>query len=270
MSIQAIKELRERTHLGMTECKSALDEAQGDVEKAVEILQKRGSLKKADSLRETREGLVRALVVDGVGKIAELNCETDFAAKSELFSVYMNKVLTSPEKTGISFESLLEEGNFLAKQLGEGTRLRKFDFLKLDNSVIAAYNHHSGKIAVLLGIVVDSSSPELLEFADELAMQIAANNPLSLDRSSMSDEIAHKQLDLFESQAKDQFAGKPQQMIEKIINGKMDKWYQENCLMEQESIVHPKQKISVLADSLQKKLNIKFSVSKFVRYELGA
>lgn len=273
--MQAIRELRERTHLGMSECKLALDEAQGDVEKAVEILQKKGSLKKADPLLVPREGIVRAMVVDGVGKIAELNCQTDFAAKSELFSTYLNKILTSPEKTGLSLDQLMEEGKLLSKQLGEKTVLKRYDFLPtgvysgITQSVCSAYSHHSGKIAVLVTANVEiehAGNQKIASFLDDVAMQIAANKPLGLDRNAIAVmAAAEKQAELFKDQVKD----KPAPMQEKIIKGKLDKWMQEIVLLEQESILQAKTTVTKMMEAVQKEVGSKFELANFIRYELG-
>lgn len=265
--MQAIRELRERTHLGMSECKSALDEARGDVEKAVEILQKRGSLKKADPLLVPREGVVKAAVVDGVGKIVELNCQTDFAAKSDLFYNHINRILTSPEKTGLSIDQLIEEGELLSKQLGEKTILKRFDFI--NQGVCSAYSHHSGKIAVLLSAKVEpehASNQKILSFLDDVTMQIAANKPLGLDRSAPAVVVAaEKQADLFKDQVKD----KPAQMQEKIVKGKLDKWMQDMVLLEQESIIQAKITVAKLMETVQKEVGSKFELANFIRYELG-
>lgn len=281
--MELLRILRQRTHLGIFECKSALDEAQGDVEKAVEILQKRGSLKKADPLLVPREGIVKAAVYNGVGRIAELNCQTDFAAKSELFTSFMDKILKSDlDRKDLldSYFTKREDGQFLCKQLGEKVVLKRYDLLWVDSlsaqvsptlthSICRSYSHHSGKIAVLIAAMVEEAhvaNDKIVTFLDELAMQIAANKPLGLDRNAIAvQQAAEKQAELFKDQVKD----KPAPMQERIVKGKMDKWMQEIVLLEQESIIHAKITITKLMENLRKEIGSEFVVTNFIRYELG-
>lgn len=276
--MQAIRELRERTHLGMSECKAALDEAQGDVDKAVEILQKKGSLKKADPLLVPREGIVRAAVYDGIGRIAELNCQTDFAAKSELFTSCMDKMLRSDlDRKDLmdSYFTKKEDGQLLCKQLGEKVVLKRYEVLHtglysgVTQSIARCYTHHSGKIAVLVTANVEAEhadNQKIASFVDDVAMQIAANKPLGLDRNSVSvTQAAEKQAELFKDQVKD----KPVPMQEKIVKGKLDKWMQEVVLLEQESILQAKTTVAKMMEAVQKEVGSKFELANFIRYELG-
>lgn len=274
--IELIKELRARTSLGMTACKKALEEAGGDIDKAIEILQKQG-LKKVDDLIIPLEGQVRASIVhEGSetdefrtlhGILLELNCQTDFGARSELFEEAIEDLgwlrLSKEEK-----ETIL---NTLAKQLGEKVVLRREHSVTLPKGtgLFVEYNHHSGNIAVLLPVFIspDASGEafdKVDQFAQEVAMHIAASKPLGLKRESIDVELVAKKLASFQEEVKD----KKPEMQGKIVDGKMNKWYAEVVLLEQESVVHPKKTIGSLIEALKKEVG-EFSLGNFVRWERG-
>lgn len=263
--LEAIKELRARTHLGMTACKQALETCAGDVEKAIEHLQKQGTIRRAEELAEAKEGIVLAQSDEqsGLGCIIEVNCQTDFAARSDLFKEFARTaigtlVIEEGKAHGVKYEDSLV---LCSKQLGESVIVKRREMLA--GKTVRAYNHHSGKIAVLLAAECQQETPETLEFLDECAMQIAANNPLGLNREDIASEEATQRAIFAE-----QVPLKAEKMKDKIVQGKVDKWYQDVVLIDQESIVHSKKTISQLKNELEVKTGAIHLVS-FIRYELG-
>lgn len=262
--LEAIKELRARTHLGMTTCKKALEVCSGDIDQAIEYLQKQGTIKRAEEVVEAKEGMVFCKSDGSIGLIAEVNCQTDFAARSEVFRKAVDHQVTAcfcePDYT------------LLSKQLGETVSLKRNDVLQQEAESlirdgftypVRSYNHHSGKIAVLLLARVQQETPEVLEFLDECAMQIAANNPLGLNREDVAGEET-KQRAIFAEQV----PPKAEKMKEKIIQGKMEKWFSDVILSDQESIVHSGKTISQLKADLEVKFG-GINLISFIRYELG-
>lgn len=272
--IELIKELRARTHLGMTECKKALEEFSGDIEKAIEALQKRG-LKKVDDLVLATEGVVKAAVIrdhltlNGYGLITEINCQTDFGARSEVFQKFVDEYLKDPNFTPRMLEPHI---NMVSNQLGEKVVIRRsFCFEPGENCLITVYNHLGGKIAVLMESAVvpeRHNDPRVLALLDNIAMQIAANKPLAVDRKSLPSDVVQKKTALYEDEVK----FKPEQVKAKILDGKMSKWYSEVVLLEQDAIFIPDggpkgQTVQKEIDKLG--LNGLVKINRFVRYERG-
>lgn len=272
-TVELIKELRARTHLGLTECKKALEESGGDLEKAIEALQKKG-LKKIDDLILPTEGVVQASVVTTdpnhppYGFIVEVNCQTDFGARSELFKAFVNDLGSQPDLYGNSGERL----KLLSNQLGEKVVVRRAGFVKhADNSVLTVYNHLGGKIAVLMESSVipgKEKDPTVLTLLDNVAMQIAANKPLSVDRSSLPVDLVQKKTAFYEDEVK----FKPEQVRAKILDGKMSKWYSEVALLEQDAIFigdnGPKGQ-TVQKEIERSGLSGLVVIKSFIRYERG-
>ena len=275
MTMEAIKELRARTNLGMTDCKKALAEASGNIDAAIEILQKKG-LRKVDDLIIPLEGAVQAwpslthafdadnLPVEGY--MVEVNCQTDFGARSQPFQEAMVDHFSKP----MSDEETAEILKNLSKQLGEKVVLRRSQKMVLLPKAgwISSYNHQGGNIAVLLSAFmtpnVGPAAAKAFNFTNELAMHIAAMKPLGLRRESIMHDVVEKKRAFFADEVKD----KKPEFQEKIIAGKMDKWFAEVALMEQESIMHPKRTVQSLFNELQKEIG-EFSLGSFIRYERG-
>lgn len=268
-----LKELRARTHLGMTECKKALEVCDGNIERALEYLQKQG-LKKVDDLLIPLEGVAYANIGQknglAFGHIIELNCQTDFGARSELFQNTLGFLTCSLDINEIIKQ---EAVNTLSKQLGEKILLRRDEILELTNEreFITAYNHLNGKIAVLLQVSIfpgREKESKVLDLLDNITMQIAATKPLSVDRGSLPENLVQKKIAFYEEEVK----FKPADIRRKILDGKMEKWYSDIVLLEQEAIFigyeGPKgQTIQKEIDKLG--LNGLLNIKKFVRYELG-
>lgn len=282
MSITAsdISKLRVQTGAGMMDCKKALEEAQGDMEKAGEILRKKGivkAAKRADKI--AAEGLTNVLVDGNYGVVLELNSETDFVAKNDAFKKFVSDIaeqvlenhpanleglLTSKMADGRSVE---EHVNNLVVSIGEKINVRRFAFAKKsDGGAFGAYIHMGGKISTLVVLAGTTDS----ELAREVAMHTAAANPRYVRREEVPAEVVEKEKEIYSEQLKAQGhrqggASKPQNIIENILKGKVDKFYSEVCLLEQ-PFVKDEEK------TVQKFLSEKgagITVSKMFRFELG-
>jgi elongation factor Ts len=289
INAQSIKELRERTQAGMSDCKSALTEAEGDMEKAVEIILKKGlakSAKRAGAVAS--EGEVRANV-DKHGHratIVEVNIQTDFSARSDEFRKFCGDVLAAAEKAphgadlaGEHFEgkSLADTAAALTAKIGEKIHIRRWARVEVPSGkhgLAHAYVHMGGKIGVVLALETETEgaakNADVVKFADDTAMQIAAMNPLVLHRSEIKAEQVDKQKEIFTAQLKEdpKTAAKEAQWP-KMIEGKVNKWFSEISLLEQESVVTPGNTIAKLLDAASKAAGAKVTLTRFVRYERG-
>ncbi len=287
VSIQAIKELRERTSAGMSDCKKALVEAAGDMDKAVEVILKKGQAKSAKRAgKVTAEGEVRVEVFDGgrAAVVAEVNIETDFSARNDRFKSFVDTALNAAKEAsvGASFGELTADGKSLddhASELtaiiGEKVTLRRYDKLAIgENShgFCHAYVHMGGKIGV--AVQVETETPEaaaheaVQTFADETAMQIAAMAPAALRREDIEESLVAKQREIYEAQLREDPKPKPEAIWPKIIEGKVDKWFAEVALLEQESAQH-KKKIDELRKEAGQLAGAPIALTRFVRFELG-
>lgn len=290
ISAQAIKELRERTQAGMSDCKSALVEAEGDMEKAVEIILKKGlakSAKKAGAVAS--EGEVRAAVSADkrAATIVEVNIQTDFSARSDEFRAFVGEVLAAAEKAPAgadlsaqalaSGKTVADAAAALTGKIGEKITARRWDRVEIasgKHGLAHAYVHMGGKIAVVLALETENeaaaSHAEVAKFADDTAMQIAAMKPEVLTRGEVSADAIAKQKDIFEAQLKEdpKTAAKEAQWP-KMIEGKLNKWYGEITLLEQESVVTPGNTIEKLREAASKAAGGKVTLTRFVRYERG-
>lgn len=293
INAQAIKELRERTQAGMSDCKGALTEADGDMEKAVEIILKKGLAKSAKRAGATAsEGEVRASVSANrrTATIVEVNIQTDFAARNEAFTKFVGNVLAAAEnapenadlgEVQIGEQAIADAANDLTARIGEKVVARRWDRLSIPtgkSGVTHAYVHLGGKIGVLVAVETETPAiaehPEVLKFVDETAMQIAAMGPLVLRRDEVSDELKAKQKEIFEGQLREDPKPKPEAAWPKIIEGKFNKWYSEIALLEQESVEAASrgmggQTIEKLREAASKAAGGAVTIARFVRYERG-
>jgi elongation factor Ts len=286
-SMQQIKELRERTAAGMSDCKKALEEAGGDMDKAVEIILKKGQAKSAKRAgKVASEGEVRASVLDGERRavVVEVNIETDFSARNERFKALCDKALKAAEgaAAGSELDKLVFEGKTLAEHasevtavIGEKITLRRFAQVEVPrgkSGFCQSYVHMGGKIGVILAVAADSDATAKHEaartFAEETAMQIAAMNPMVLERSQLDQATLDKQREIFEAQLREDPKPKPEAMWPKIIDGKIAAWCKEVVLLDQESAQH-KKAISELGKEAGKAAGGSVELLAFVRYELG-
>ncbi len=288
IDVKAIKELRERTQAGMGDCKNALTEADGDIEKAVEIILKKGlakSAKRAGAI--AAEGEVRASVAadNRAATIVEVNIQTDFAARNEQFREFVGQVLTIAEKAPVG-QSLDEQplgdktvgetAIELGARLGEKIAARRWDRLAIpfgSQGLCHAYVHMGGKIGVVLAIEAESAEaaehPDVRKLADDTAMHIAAMNPLALVREDIDEQLVAKQRDIFEGQLREEPKPKPEKIWPQIIEGKLRKWFAEVVLLDQESVVTPGKKFSELFKEVSQTATASVQLRAFLRYEKG-
>jgi len=248
---QDVKTLREMTNVGMMDCKKALTETNGDMDKAVEWLREKGLAKAAKKAgRIAAEGMAYAKVCTecGVGAVVEINCETDFCAKSELFVAFVhdvcdailaNKPATVEELMGCKYPgselTVAETMPEKVMSIGENLQIRRFHIFDANTTV--AYVHAGGKIGVLVNLAVEGGI-DATEIGKDVAMQIAALNPRFWDKSDVTEDVLaeEKKIALALMDQDPKMASKPQQVKEKIIDGKMNKFYEENCLLQQEFV----------------------------------
>ena len=264
MSISAsdVKNLREKTGLGMMECKKALEEAKGDAELAIINLRKNSALKaEKKSSRTAVEGVILSSTENSKNSIlVEINCETDFVAKDESFLKFTEEVMeTCINSSGESLESLLsssleEKRQNLVQKIGENIVIRrKFN---ISASFVYSYIHGNKKIGVLLSLEKDNE-----DLGKDLAMHIAASSPLAINSEDISKDVVEKEKEIIEAQVSD--SDKPQEIIEKMISGRLNKFLSEVSLVDQPFVKDPSIKISELLK------NNDNSVLDFIRYEVG-
>ncbi|MSO13890.1 translation elongation factor Ts [Rickettsiales endosymbiont of Trichoplax sp. H2] len=286
MSISAslIKELRNKTGAGMLDCKKALLETNSNIDDAVAWLRKKGLAsagKKAG--RETSEGVI-AINIDGNNAtIIELNSETDFVGKNEKFLNLAKKVVKSAhDYEGVEVEKFLESGNhdstpineLIAEHIsiiGENISLKKINKIGVSKGKIIPYMHNKladniGKIGVVVALEGDVND-EIEEFGRQLAMHIAASKPMALNVESLDKDVVEKEKDILRDQALQ--SGKPANVVEKMIEGRIRKFLEEIVLLEQAFVIDGKTKINKVIEDLKSKNNCDFNISGYLRYEIG-
>ncbi|MBR4869445.1 MAG: elongation factor Ts [Oscillospiraceae bacterium] len=276
-----VKTLREMTGVGMMDCKKALTASDGDMDKAVEFLREKGlaaAAKKAG--RIAAEGMAFAGVVDGVGVVVEVNAESDFVAKNEKFVEFVNGVaavvakekpadldalMAAPYGNG---RNVLEEQNDMVLVIGENIKVRRFAFFTEGTSV--AYIHAGGKIGVLVNLAVEGGI-DATEAGKDVAMQIAALNPRFWDKSMVTEEILaeEKKIMLAQMDNDPKMASKPAAVKEKIVEGKMNKFYSENCLLQQDFVKDGEVTVEKYLANAGKALGGSISFLNAVRFEKG-
>lgn len=273
ITAQAVKDLREKTGCGMMECKKALTETGGDMEKAIEFLRERGmqvAEKKAG--RIASEGLVYALEENGVGVLLEVNAETDFVAKNAEFVDFVKntaKIIADQNPADVEAlkalsyetETVAEKLTALIAKIGENMNIRRFS--RLEGNV-CSYIHGGGRIGVMV-VAEGALEGESYEAARDVAMQVAAINPAYLSKETVPIEDLEKEKRIITAQIKEdpKNASKPDQIIEKMLGGKINKFYDQNCLLQQEFVKDSSMKVEAYLASKGVK------VIDFVRYEKG-
>jgi len=280
ISVQLIKELREKTGAGFTDCKNALEAAGGDLEAALEYLRQRGAVvaaKRAD--RVAREGVVlAATTADGKKAVLmELNCETDFVARNEQFQefahqilkVLLDKPVTSEEELwnsdlgGKTLGNLLNE---MVAKIGEKIQLRRYQVLTTDG-FFTAYVHAGSRLAAVVEVSLPEPPEQVRPLLRDLAMQVAAMQPEYVRREEIPPEVYQRELELHRQQALAE--GKPAQVAERIAQGKAEKFFQERCLLEQAYIRDPQRTVAELLREASQQLGQPIEVRRFWRYFLG-
>lgn len=275
-----VKELRERTSVGMMDCKSALQECGGNMESAIDLLRQKGLSKAAKKAgRATSEGLIgiKSAPDNSMVAIAEVLCETDFVARGDQFKTFAADVAAMVYDNNPADEEALNAlaGEELTRQiatLGENMSLGRFArFAAEQPGLVGSYIHSNGKIGVLVELgVKDAASlakPELLELARNLAMQIAATGTVALDPSCLDPSLVEREREIYRQKTLDE--GKPANIVDKIVDGRIQKFYQEVCLMEQAYIRDDKVTIKTLVKDQCTCLGDQITVRRFVLLKLG-
>ena len=272
ITAEQVKALRERTGAGMMDCKKVLTETNGDEEKAIELLRERGIAKAAKkSDRIAAEGLVATYLSEDkkVGSVVEVNAETDFVAKNEEFRNFVADVAKQvAEKNPASVEDLLAQASIAEPDktvqdvltnkiatIGENMSIRRFERYET-NGQLESYIHGDGKIAVLVDMEGGDTT-----LAKDICMQIAAARPEFLNRESVPQDRVDHEMEILKAQAMNE--GKPEAVVEKIVQGRIGKFYSEICLVEQPFVKDPDQKVEKLLESKGAKVN------RFARFEKG-
>lgn len=284
-----VKELREMTGVGMLECKKALAETDGDMEKAVEILREKGlaaSAKKAG--RIASEGLVDIYVSDDkkTAAIVEVNSETDFVAKNQTFKDYVANVAKQAASTSAtnmdeffaekwSLDEAFTVKEALSQQvavIGENLNIRRFEkYVRETAGSLVSYVHGGGRIGVLIELACEKEAPELEELGKNVAMQIAALNPKFIAVDNVPADFIEKEKEILTQQAKNdpKNASKPDNIIEKMIVGRLNKEMKEICLVEQPYVKDGDMSVKQYIDSVAKVVGAPITIARYVRFETG-
>lgn len=271
ISKEDVLSLREKTGAGLIDCKRALAESNGDVEEAISILRKKGvasAAKKAG--RDAGEGIIAQAISDDGSKgiLVEVNCETDFVAKNEDFVQFSaevaNELLADP---AIDLETRRTEQ---VAKIGENIRISRFEILEPQGGgLVESYVHTGSKVAVLISLI--SEGPESINnesinhMAKDLCMHIAATSPVCVSRENVPEDLVAKEKEIAMAQAE----GKPPQAIEKIVQGKLEKYFSTSCLLEQPFVKNPDQTVRELVDLVCKESGMSLKVDRFIRFQVG-
>jgi elongation factor Ts len=277
-----VADLRAKTGAGMMDCKKALNETDGNMDDAVDFLRKKGlsaAAKKAD--RVAAEGMVVAAGTANCGAIVEVNAETDFVAKNEHFQKFAQGVAEAVVSSAVADVEALKEVTFpgtsrtVAEELthqvatiGENMNIRRFARFEVAQGTVASYIHAGGKIGVLIQFETPlGDNARVQTLARQLAMHVAAANPQYLQRSDVPAEVVAKEKEIMKIKALD--SGKPENIVDKIIEGQINKFYGEVCLLEQAYVIDPDQKVAKVVAALAKELGSEITLSRYARFQLG-
>jgi elongation factor Ts len=281
-----VKELREKTGVAMMECKNALKETEGDIDAAIKILRERGEAKaEKKASRDANEGIIVAALAESgkSGVLVEINCETDFVAKNENFQAFVGEVaatVLASDVTDLEAAKALPKGDETLEgfiktkvlEMGENLQFRRFERLTLNGEgAVASYIHLGGKVGVLIEVSAEkaetASSDAFKDLVKDLTLHIAATSPAGLKREDIPAELVESEKDIFRKQMEG--AGKPAEILEKIIEGKLGKFYSERCLLEQGFVKEPDTSIKSLLEANGKELGDTITVNSFLRFGLG-
>jgi len=283
ISAQMVKELRERTGAGMMDCKSALEETGGDMEKAVDLLRKKGLAKAAKKAgRVAAEGLIGAALTATKGVVVEVNSETDFVARNDLFQGLVKMIADIALTAGPDVEKIKQAkaGTITVAEaladtigkVGENMTLRRAALLSVGQGAVASYVHSSvsdglGRIGVLAALESSGDADELKRFGRMLAMHVAAANPQALDPAGLDPEVVRREKEVLADKYKAQ--GKPANVIDKIVESGLKTFYKEVCLLDQAFIHIPERSVAQAIKEAEGKVGAPVRVTGFVRYAVG-
>jgi len=280
--LEKVKKLRELTGVGFKDCKNAIDQNNGDIDKSIEFLRKKGIAKANKKMeRIAADGLIAISEKDNKFSIIEINSETDFVAKNEEFIKFseevsnnsllnfgkINDILNSQMKNK---KSVKENLVTLISKIGEKITVRRSDYIDSKNSVNFSYTHteikkNIGKIGVLLSLETTIDKDKISEFGKQLSMHIAASSPISIDQDSLDRKIIEKEKEIITEELKN--SGKNDKIADKIVVGKLNKFISDNTLLNQEWIMEPKKKVKDIIKEIDPKEKI--LVKKFIRFKVG-
>ena len=280
--LDKVKELREITGVGFKDCKYAIDETKGDIEKSIELLRKKGIAKASKRMsRVAAEGLICICEKDNKFSMIEINSETDFAAKNSQFVDFAEEISQLALTKSGQIEDILKSkmankknvnDNLidLISKIGEKITLRRIAFVGKNKSINFSYTHSSikknvGKLGVLLSIETTKPKNEILDLGKHLAMQVAATSPLALDKKSLDQNILKKEKEIITEELKN--SGKDTKIVEKIAIGKLNKFIEDNTLLNQEWIMEPKKQVKDVLKEVAGK--DKIEIKKFIRFKVG-
>ena len=283
ITAQMVKELRERTGAGMMDCKGALNETAGDIEQAIDLLRKKGLARAAKKAgRVAAEGLIALASNDSQGVLVEVNSETDFVARNDLFQGLVKMIANVALRTGTDVEQLktAKIGGLTVSEaitdtiakIGENISLRRASGLAVAGGTIGSYMHNAveeglGKIGVIVALQSKGKPDELKRFGRLLAMHVAASNPQAIDAAGLDPQVVHRERDVLADKYRAQ--GKPANVIEKIVESGLKTFYKEVCLVEQPFIHEPDQSVAQAISEAERKAEAPIKITGFVRYALG-
>jgi elongation factor Ts len=279
-----VKDLRDKTGAGMMDCKGALAETKGDIEAAIDLLRKKGLAKAAKKGgRIAADGLVGLAIAPGKGAIVEVNSETDFVARGDGFQAFVRTVSELALKADGNLDRLLTASfpgggttaealtNLIAK-LGENMSIRRSSGLSVSPGVVASYVHNAtgpdlGKIGVLVALESAADATKLMALGKQLAMHIAAASPLALSVADVPADVAARERAIFAEQARE--SGKPENVIEKMVEGRMRKFYEEQVLLSQTFVIDMETQVGKVLENASKELGAKVQIKSFLRFQVG-
>ena len=280
--LEKVKQLREITGVGFKDCKSAIDETNGDIEKSIELLRKKGIAKATKRMGKiAAEGLICIYEKDNKFSMIEINSETDFVAKNSEFINFAEEISklvlnNNGKKEGILKAKMLNKKNVednlidLISKIGEKITLRRTAFIGKEKTINFSYTHSSlkkniGKLGVLLSVETNIPKNQILDLGKQLAMQVAATAPLSIDKDDLDENVLKKEKEIITEELKN--SGKETKIIDKIAIGKLNRFIAENTLLNQEWIMEPKKKVRDVIKEVSGKDRIK--IKKFIRFKVG-
>ena len=279
-----VKELREMTGAGMMDCKKALSETNGDMDAAVEFLRKNGQAKAEKKTgRIAAEGIVKTVVKDNKAAIVEVNSETDFVAKNDEFQGFVETVVNQiVDSEAADMDAFMAEAwaadttktvkDALVEKIaviGENLNIRRFEKVAADNGCVVSYIHGGGRIGVLVVADTDVVNDDIKACLKNVAMQVAAMSPKYVSRDEVSQEYMEHEKEILLAQAKKENPEKPENIIEKMIIGRLNKEMKEICLLDQVYVQDSDLTVAKYVDKVAKENNANVTVKKFVRFETG-
>jgi elongation factor Ts len=278
-----VKDLRDKTGAGMMDCKNALNETGGDMEAAIDWLRKKGISKAAKKAgRAAAEGLVGVAIDDGAGVLLEVNAETDFVARNEEFKEFVKNATALALQEGGDLEKLLghpmggstvqQTLTELVAKIGENMSIRRAAAISVNPGVVSAYVHNAaapelGKIGVLVALKSEGNREKLAALAKQIAMHVAAASPLAISPEHLAPEVVERERNVQAEIARQ--SGRPENVIEKMMEGRMRKFYEETVLLQQTFVIDGETPIAKVLEKASKDLGAPVAIEAFVRFQVG-